>query len=647
MQASLRTERTQPTEPTARKTGTPTLQSPHAGSETRTAYLSRGQRIAGRYEIRGVLGEGGMGVVYRCRDLETKAPVAIKRVTLPTNQGEDCLSYLLIEAQALARLDHPHIVRAHDFGVLYDGTPYLCLDLLQGISLQQLATTTQDFSLVWVLIQQILSALGHAHARGVVHGDLKPSNVLVETDAAGLPEVRLFDFGLAKPRGPDLGEQLSIPEPSLHPPPGAGTPGYMAPEQILGKSYEIGKMTDLYALGCIVYRLLTHHSPFAVDPELELHFHCLREPVFPEPTMETPREALELVMQLLQKRPHRRAEATAEVRRHWDALEPDLTDLAEAWDRAQRRLEGMQKNPNRDDTTRRLSSAPPPPTTTLPGLLRSERFASGLLSLRPPPFQGRARERRCLREAADQIILGQEPSRAALFLVGASGVGKSRLCDVMCSEMEERGAARVLRGRALRAPEGRARDPLSWAISDALDLGPESPTEARSALRERFGHDGFDRVAGFLFGQLERPLSEASATSAALLGLLGELGRERPLLLWLDDLRELGPAGTLLLEQLGALSALRVLLLLPLTPDGFRDPRAAAALSVLEKRWPTSRLSIPPLSPLGTYQVLHSACPIDSGRALEIATRSRGDLRAALRSLDHEVRAGVDAERFG
>jgi predicted Ser/Thr protein kinase len=198
------------------------------------AAVLPGHVIANRYEVLGVLGEGGMGIVYRCRDRSNAQIVALKRVIPPPgNLANEYLMWFYKEARALAALDHPNIVKAKDFGQLRDGSPYLAMELVHGVSLHDLAHTRVTFPLVWAITDRILDALAHAHARGIIHGDLKPSNVLVERRDEEPPDVHVLDFGLAWLRQDWHDERLDGSKAmEFAPHAGAGTPGYMAPEQI-------------------------------------------------------------------------------------------------------------------------------------------------------------------------------------------------------------------------------------------------------------------------------------------------------------------------------------------------------------------------------------------------------------------------------
>jgi len=201
------------------------------------------------YELIDELGRGGMGVVYRAKHLGLKREVALKMILSGAHAGADELRRFRAEAEAVARLTHPCIVQIYEIGE-HEGRPFCALEYCSGGSLsgkieKQKLTLTQ----IAQLMEKLARAMHVAHQRGIVHRDLKPANILL--DASGEPKIT--DFGLAK----------KLDEPGLtHSGAVMGTPSYMSPEQASGRIAEIGPPTDIYALGAMLYELLTGRPPF-------------------------------------------------------------------------------------------------------------------------------------------------------------------------------------------------------------------------------------------------------------------------------------------------------------------------------------------------------------------------------------------------
>jgi eukaryotic-like serine/threonine-protein kinase len=212
--------------------------------------------VAG-YEIEGVLGRGGMGVVYKARHLALKRTVALKMVLAGGHAGPQELARFRIEAEAAARLQHPNIVQIHEVGEA-DGHPYCALEFVAGGNLaEKVAGRPLPAREAAKLVEALARAMQLAHSRNVVHRDLKPANVLLAAD--GTPKIT--DFGLARQTDSDSGETQA----------GAvmGTPSYMAPEQASGHGHEAGPAADVYALGAILYHCLTGRPPFQGKTAIE------------------------------------------------------------------------------------------------------------------------------------------------------------------------------------------------------------------------------------------------------------------------------------------------------------------------------------------------------------------------------------------
>ncbi len=283
-----------------------------ATSSDETASATISVNVPG-YEILAELGRGGMGVVYRARQTTLRRLVALKMILGSGHAGAADLARFRTEAEAIARLQHPNIVQVFEVGE-HDGLPFFSLELCGGGSLaEKLDGTPLAPEEAARLVEVLARAVFAAHQKGIIHRDLKPANVLLLED--GTPKIT--DFGLAK-KLDDVGQTQ----------PGSimGTPSYMAPEQAGGQK-DVGTAADVYALGAILYELLTGRPPFRAATPLDTILQVIGdEPVPPRQLQpKTPRDLETICLKCLQKEPGKRygdAWTLAEDLRRFQAGEP-------------------------------------------------------------------------------------------------------------------------------------------------------------------------------------------------------------------------------------------------------------------------------------------------------------------------------------
>jgi tetratricopeptide (TPR) repeat protein/tRNA A-37 threonylcarbamoyl transferase component Bud32 len=283
------------------------------------------------YEVLEVFGRGGMGVVYKARQRSLNRLVALKMVLSGAHARQEELARFRREAEAVASLQHPNIVQIYQVGE-HDGCPFLSLEFLDGGSLDaQMAGTPQLPLPAARLVETLARAVHHAHQHGIIHRDLKPANVLLTKE--GMPKIS--DFGLAKfvaGQGPTIGPERTETGAIL------GTPSYMAPEQAGGQTSTVGPQADVYALGAILYELLTGRPPFRAASPLETLREVQSEEPVPPARLQpkVPRDLETICLACLGKEPARRyasAEALAEDLRRFQAGEPIVARPIRLWER--------------------------------------------------------------------------------------------------------------------------------------------------------------------------------------------------------------------------------------------------------------------------------------------------------------------------
>ncbi len=266
-----------------------------------TQALDVGSVIAETYTVEGLLGRGGMGAVFVASHARLPGKKVAIKVLHPDVADAESMARFRREAEIASRLGHPNIVEVHDWNQLPDGTPYLVLELLVGESLaDRLRRGPMTLDEVAPIIRQVGAALAAAHREGIVHRDLKPANIFLLPQDEGPPRAKVLDFGISKIHGSNT---VKTQDTQM-----LGTPQYMAPEQATGRHDQVDGRTDVFALGAVVFEMLTGQAAFGGTTIPEVVFKVVFEPA---PTVQSlaptvPPAAAAAIDRALAKKPDER-----------------------------------------------------------------------------------------------------------------------------------------------------------------------------------------------------------------------------------------------------------------------------------------------------------------------------------------------------
>jgi serine/threonine-protein kinase len=301
-----------------------------------------GQTIDGRYRVEGVLGEGGMGLVYRSKHIVLGKPLAIKVLRPDVSRDEEIITRFRQEAQSASSIGNQHIIDISDFGTLPDGATYFVMEFLDGSDLTKVIENQQPIAPARVIhiAKQLCAALGAAHEIGIVHRDLKPDNIYLIKRGGDPDFVKVLDFGIAKVGGSS--SKLTRAGQVF------GTPHYMSPEQCSGSG--VDHRTDIYAIGVILYEMVTGGVPFDADNLMGiLTKHLYEEPQPPSALRaDVPPELEQVILRCMSKSTEQRYQTMGEL----------LDDLL----RIEQGIAPMPMPPRMDPTgSFRHSAVPTPP----------------------------------------------------------------------------------------------------------------------------------------------------------------------------------------------------------------------------------------------------------------------------------------------
>lgn len=449
--------------------------------------IKAGDLLASRYEARALLGKGGMGEVWHCFDLDERREVAVKTV-LAEHLGAPALRRLFqAEVIAVARLSHPGIVEVYDLLQQPDGSSLLVMAYRPGKSLDVALKSTPSWSLVRTVLVQLLEALAHAHARSVLHLDIKPANILVERSEDAL-RTTLVDFGIARIKRPGRGAERWFERDML-----VGTLEYMAPEQCCGEVEKLGPWTDLYALGMMLYELSTGELPYLDEDPASLMRRRLEEraPALVPRVRDVPAGVADLCARLLALEPRDRPWCAADV-----LAELQLIDPSES---------------RRRSDLRGLSSRPPPDS-----------------------FVGSSPEGSLLDEAGGYTVALADPASAATMALRGDAapteIAEQRIATVLAELLQEAEPRSAPVSVPASIPASSSRGVPSSHSKNAEEMGEAFTAEARPPTPGAYG----------LFGLRELPVMGRVAERQAIWSAVRATALEgRPSAVLLS-----GPAGT-------------------------------------------------------------------------------------------------------
>jgi predicted ATPase len=461
----------------------------------------------GPYEIRGLLGSGGMGEIYLARDPRLGRDVALKMLT-GAHLDPQGLERITREARAASSLNHPNIVTVHEIGQSA-GRPFIVMELVRGRTLRRMMREPWALDRFVDVIGQAARALAAAHAAGIVHRDIKPENIMIREDGY----VKVVDFGIAGHvalSDADTVEEAPPTGPSL-----VGTPRYMSPEQLSGQP--VSGQSDIFSLGVVAYEWAAGQHPFAGQNVLEeLSAISASVPVAPSRLNREVSPAVDaLIGELLGKDPTRRPNATEVIER--------VADLS-------------------------VRSA----GSVVPG---SERGS-------PSPYVGRGREAAELRRAYHDAVRG---SGVIVEVSGEPGIGKTTLVEHVLHDLgTDPTASYIARGRCSDRLAGtEAYLPFLEAFDSLLD-GPGRETVAR--LLKTVGPSWYAQIAQR--GEIKMSGDSQERLKRELVAVLEQLSIQRPLLLFFEDVHWADASTVDLLSYVAArFDGLRVLIIVSYRPS--------------------------------------------------------------------------------
>lgn len=662
----------------------------------------------GTFELTERIGVGGMAEVWRAEHAALGTAVAVKVITGSRALDPRYHERFTREVQAVARLNHPGIVRVFDYGKvegegghgIRPGSPFLVMELADAGTVED--DVPKDFLGLRRVLLNVLDALAYSHARGVIHRDIKPGNVLL-TRYNGSMRAKLTDFGIAHADDPDT----DLTRGSLNE--AAGTPDYMPPEQLQGRWRDYSPGTDLYALGCMAWEIATGSVPFDGSSPIQIAMAHMTEELPPfQPRFAVPEGFSDWLHRLLEKEPHERfaraADAAFMLSRlertpsgQWDAAPtsnvfvPDRPETGQDfsyaeddyeettvlthvldWDPA---LATNVLDDEGDDATTVLNLAEvswveatsrvemPSERPPVPRDWRREiadhvvvtGMGLGLFGLREIPFVGRHDERDVIWDALRDVSTRRKPR--TVLIEGRSGTGKSRLVEWACERAEEVGAAtglKAVHGAVENRKHGLGHMLERYFVTWRLDAFETVRVRVQDHLQRLWAND--DTATLEFLDQESRAVASIAAPHssggqkitfssmeerlAPVIRLVKRFGRERPLMLWIDD-AQWGEEGLELARKIVRDNELPVLILLTVQVDAKPDERARELLDEFARLPSTRRVQLNFLEPEFQFELVQRLAGLEPSAAQRVVSATGGNPLFAVQLVGHWVEKGA------